>query len=145
MCTLSEDLLLILNYTATSYDFKHFASSDFFSSPPPPIFPTPWGFQLNILNGPGWYRSLNFNKINPITSKSCVIGGSWVTLPDATFLINLCQQNITFWHFNQSCKNIMNHHVEMIENQSNSCSIADFILQIYRVPLLPLLVQRATG
>ena len=73
-----------------------------FSSPPPPIFPTPWGFQLNILNGPGWYRSLNFNKINRITSKSCVIGGSRVTLPDATFLINLCQQNIMFLSFNIS-------------------------------------------
>ena len=104
MCTLSEDLLLILNYTATSYDFKHFASSDFFSSPPSPIFPTPWGFQLNILNGPGWYRSLNFNKINRITSKSCVIGGSWVTLPDATFLINLCRQNIMFLNFDISLK-----------------------------------------
>ena len=75
-----------------------------FSSPPPPIFPTPWGFQLNILNGPGWYRSLSFNKINRITSKSCVIGGSWVTLPDATFLINLCQQNIMFLSFNISSK-----------------------------------------
>ena len=117
-----------------------------FSSPPPPIFPTPWGFQLNILNGPGWYRLLNFNKINPITSK-CNCGElSHIARCNFSYQPLPTKHHVPkFWHFAQSFQNIANYHVEMIENQSNSSSIADFILQIYRVPLLPLLIQRATG